>query len=170
MAEEMAVSAAILVAGPFCPTAPKCALSALHRIASPAHVVGTELVVAASRSLRPFVGFSRVLGAINVSAHRAHTSGLASCADVWDSATTAWKKRAKKLNTHQAETSFSSARTAKVTYATHAMTVGNHAVHVVESFASFVKKMKSAKVVLISVSHGAVIMISVFSSLAPVMK
>ncbi|KAG1821169.1 uncharacterized protein BJ212DRAFT_1297587 [Suillus subaureus] len=90
MAEEMVVSAPTLVAGPFGTATPK--------IAFPAHVVGTGLAAVASRSLRPFVGFLRALGAFSVSAHGAHTSMLASYADVWDSVMTAWKKRAKKLS------------------------------------------------------------------------
>jgi len=51
---------------------------------------------------------------------------------------------------NRAETFFSSARIAKVIYATRAMTIDNHAVHVVESYASFVTKR--FVIVLISLS------------------
>jgi hypothetical protein len=135
---KIAVSAPTLVAGPFGSAPPKCALSASRKIIFLAHVVGTGLAVVASRSPRPFVGFLHALGAFGVSASLAHTLRLANYAEVWGSVTTAWKKRAKKLSTHWAE----SARIAKVIYATHAMTVGNHAVHVVEFFAGFAKKKK----------------------------
>lgn len=135
---KIAVSAPTLVAGPFGSAPPKCALSASRKIIFPARVVGIGLAVVASRSLRPFVGFLHALGAFSASASLAHTLRLASYANVWGSVTTAWKKRAEKLSTHRAE----SARIAKVIYATHAMTVGNHVAHVVKFFAGFAMKKR----------------------------
>ncbi|KAG2367014.1 hypothetical protein BDR07DRAFT_1458196 [Suillus spraguei] len=93
MIEETVVSAPTLAAGPFSSATPKYALSAPRRRAFPAHVVGTGLVVVASRSLRPFVGFLRALCAFSISAHCARTSGLASYADVWGSVMTAQKNQ-----------------------------------------------------------------------------
>jgi hypothetical protein len=92
MSEEMAVSAPTLAAGPLGSATPKCVLNAPRTIVFPAHAVGTGPAAVASRSLRPFVGFLRALGAFSVSAHRAHTSELAGYAGVWGSVTTAWKK------------------------------------------------------------------------------
>ncbi|KAG1736594.1 hypothetical protein EDD22DRAFT_924029 [Suillus occidentalis] len=66
------------------------------------------------------------------------------------------------LSTHWAE----SARTAKVIHAIHAMTVGDHVVHVVKFFAGFAKK-KRFVIFLLPLS---VIMTTVFLSLALVVK
>jgi hypothetical protein len=82
----MGVAAAILIVG--LGWAPQRALIALHRVASPVPVVNTGLV-AAIRRLLPLAGISHALGATGVSAHRAHISGLASCANMWNPIATA---------------------------------------------------------------------------------
>jgi hypothetical protein len=82
----MGVAAPTLIVG--LGWAPQRALIASHKIASHVPVVNTGLVAAVHRLL-PLAGFSHALGAIGVSAHRAHTSGLASCANMWSPVATA---------------------------------------------------------------------------------